>query len=169
MKQGDLVSARISPAFLNILGNASDVLGFDLQTEVSLVLEIDQSQDLFSVVAMDLDRPITKSDLSSVSYDLNTRSYRISKADDTHAPECNLARMAKLAIDACTLAPALLERINPTKFVAQSGKGTKSFSEMSCEVNILASGRQIVRLDTSRYLGTSASIPDRKETCEGSD
>jgi hypothetical protein len=136
MKQGDLVSARISPAFLNILGNASDVLGFDLQTEVSLVLEIDQSQDLFSVVALDLDRPIMRSDLSTITCDLNGRSYRISKADDTHAPECNLARMAKLAIDACTLAPALLERVNPTKFVDQSGKGTKSFSEMSCEVNI---------------------------------
>jgi hypothetical protein len=145
IKQNDLVSARISPAFLKILGDSSQDLGFDLSSEVSLVLEIDQSQDLFSVVAMDLDRPIMRSDLSSVSYDLTTRSFRISKADDLNAPEVNLARMAKLAIDACTLAPALLERINPTKFVAHTSRDEKSVGEMSCEVNIsLLEGRSCV-------------------------
>jgi hypothetical protein len=144
-KNNDIVSARISPSFLKILGSSADTLGFDITNEVSLVLEIDQSQDLFSVVAMDLDRPVMRSDLSSVSYDLNTRSFRISKADDLNAPEVNLARMAKLAIDAVTLAPALLDRINPTKFVAEVGRKGDLSSEMSCEVNIsLLEGRSCV-------------------------
>ena len=144
-KQNDIVSARISPSFFSILGNTADALGLETSNDASLVLEIDQSQDLFSVVAMDLDRPVTGSDLSSVSLDLNSRSYRISKADDVNVPEVNLARMAKLAIDAVTLAPALLDRITPATFVAQGGRKGQPISEMSCEVNIsLLEGRSCV-------------------------
>jgi hypothetical protein len=151
-KNGDIVNARISPAFLHIIGSSAESLGLDLNTAVSLVLEIDHSQDLFSVVALDLDKPITSSDMASVdTYNLVTRSFRISKADDILAPEVNLARMAKLVVDACTLAPALLDsRINPTKFVAPDSdptptKGKPSMSEVSCEVHIsLLEGRSCV-------------------------
>ncbi len=137
-KNGGIVNAKVSPAFINTLAGSADALGLDPDDPASLMLEIDASQDVFSVSCMDLDQAITQSDISSVQTEnLSTRTYRISKAEDINAPEVNLARMAKLALDAVTLAPALLDsRINPTKFVADAGRKGFTATEMSCEVHI---------------------------------
>ena len=137
-KNRGIVNAKVNPAFINTLGASAAALGLDLDEPTSLTLEIDASQDLFTVVSLDLDQAISQSDLSADnSYSLRTRSYRISKADDITAPEVNLARMAKLAIDAVTLAPILLDsRINPTKFVGEVNRKTNEATETSCEVHI---------------------------------
>ena len=137
-KNRGIVNAKVNPAFINTIGSSAGALGLDLNEPASLMFEIDASQDLFSVVSLDLDQAIAQSDLSSVNtYNLHTRSYRISKAEDINAPEVNLARMAKLAVDAVTLAPVLLDsRINPTKFVGEVARKGAEATELSCEVHI---------------------------------
>ena len=97
------VNARISPAFLKMVGLSTGHLPFLDRGDVSLVLEIFPEKDSFYVFAIDLAKPVTRQFATALreSSKAEERSLTCSGAMTTE--DKNLVCMAHLAIKACSL------------------------------------------------------------------
>lgn len=100
-KRGDRVSARISPAFLKMIGLSTGRLSFLDRGDVSLVLEIMPDRGEFYVFAFDLSRPVTREIVESMKSSLEGKKRPLYEIDDLPVEERNVAVMAQLAVKAC--------------------------------------------------------------------
>jgi hypothetical protein len=97
------ISARISPAFLKMVGLATGRLPFLDRGDVSLVLEILPEKGIFYVFAIDLSKPVTREDASKIKMSLKAEKRNLACALDVSTDDKNVAIMARLAVKACAM------------------------------------------------------------------
>jgi hypothetical protein len=94
------VSARVSPAYLDMVGLSTGRMSFLNRGDVSLVLEIFPDEGVFHVFAMDLCKKVTRDDAVRFKDTLTTHKLS-SKMEGLTTEQKNLAIMANLALKAC--------------------------------------------------------------------
>ncbi|GAX16654.1 hypothetical protein FisN_23Lh217 [Fistulifera solaris] len=93
----DHISARISPAFLKLIGVASgracSLLG---RGDVSLIIDISPSKGSFTVFAMDLTKEVTREDVANA---LNAKKIFFEQKEDLTVDEANIVAVAELILN----------------------------------------------------------------------
>jgi hypothetical protein len=130
----DQVSARISPAFMQSLGIYPMKLGAAQDAgDVSLVLEIMLQENAVYVFAMDLAKPVTRSEASQFNDHVKARKYDLSDLEGKTIDELNVLRMAHLAIESCNTKPTIKKTNLVKKFMKRDGDKEK---EVPCEIQL---------------------------------
>ncbi|GAX18322.1 hypothetical protein FisN_23Hu216 [Fistulifera solaris] len=92
----DHISARISPAFLKLIGvtsgRACSLLG---RGDVSLIIDISPSKSSFTVFAMDLTKEVTREDVTNA---LNAKKFLFEQTEDVTVDEANIVAVAELIL-----------------------------------------------------------------------
>jgi signal transduction histidine kinase len=158
VEKQDGISARISPAFLKMLGlsTGSSTL-LDDRGDVSIILEISPENDCCTVFAMDLTKPISRQDAAQFKHNLMARKFQLDDNDAILSTEDrNLLSMAKLVVH--TFKTRLVENTGnlTASFVKREGETEKS---IPCEAKI--SG-----LEKRAYVLVLRDISDRLERFE---
>ena len=101
-KNGGQVSARVSPAFLRMIGYSKtppshELLGLG---NLSLVIEIVPDDGCCYVVPMDLSKSVTRHDVSQLKGGIKTRRIDLDGTESLSADDENLLLLAKLAMRA---------------------------------------------------------------------
>jgi hypothetical protein len=98
------ITARISPAFLKMVGLATGRLPFLDRGDVSLVLEILPEKGIFYIFAIDLSKAVTREDAAKIKMSLKAEKRNLTCAlDNMSTDDKNVAIMARLAVKACAM------------------------------------------------------------------
>lgn len=127
------ISARVSPAFLKMLGHGAGGAGFLTRGEVSLILEIDTEKDTCDVFVMDLSKKITRRDVSNFKENLAAQKYQLSSSAKYSADEKNLVFMAQLVMEACKSRTKKDACQLTQSFIKKEGEVEK---QLSCEAKM---------------------------------
>jgi signal transduction histidine kinase len=92
----DHISARISPAFLRLIGVASGrACSLLRRGDVSLIIDISPSKGIFHVFAMDLTKEVTREDVTNA---LNAKKLVFEQKEDLTIDEANIVGVAELIL-----------------------------------------------------------------------
>lgn len=144
-QKNDRVSARVSPAFLKMIGVSSTRLAFLDRGDVSLVLEVDLKQNEYSVFAFDLSRPVNRGDVESIRGSFAKNRRRLNDVEGLEASEKNVALMAQLVSKACSAGGD--EDISiMTEFVKVDGNGEEAVTPCEAKVAKIDGGSSVLVL-----------------------
>jgi hypothetical protein len=152
------INARISPAFLKMVGLATGRLPFLDRGDVSLVLEVLPEKDIFYIFAIDLSKPVTREDASKIKQSLKAEKRTLTCAVDVSTDDKNVAIMARLAVKACTMTGAKgVENSFMEDLFTRNDSGQES--KVRCEA-------RIAKLDQDSSVIIFRDISDRLQRFE---
>jgi hypothetical protein len=152
------INARISPAFLKMVGLATGWLPFLDRGDVSLVLEILPEKGIFYIFAIDLSKPVTREDASKIKKSLKAEKRNLTSAVDVSTDDKNVAIMARLAVKACAMKGAKgVENSFMEDLFTRNERGQES--KVRCEA-------RIAKLDQDSSVIIFRDISDRLQCFE---
>lgn len=152
------INARISPAFLKMVGLTTGQLPFLDRGDVSLVLEILPEKGIFYIFAIDLSKPVTREDASKIKKSLKAEIRNLTCALNVSTDDKNMAIMARLAVKACEMKGAKgVENSFMEDLFGRNDSGQES--KVRCEA-------RIAKLDQDSSVIIFRDISDRLQCFE---
>jgi len=128
------INARVSPAFLKMLGLDTGRMSFLDRGDVSLVLDIDPTKNEYSVFAVDLSKQITRQDVNQIKISLTRNTRTLGAFEGLTQEEKNVAVVALLVTRALKSLKAGNASNLMTEFLSKDESG-KVFTR-KCEAKI---------------------------------